>query len=87
MLTGGFLPILSMVGSTVQHCEVATSNNGWVIEVVNTAANVTLWLDPENPASLLRWGSVLCQALATAVEEGDSVQNEEVDVSPVEGVE
>lgn len=61
----GFLPIISMdtATTTIQHCEVANSNNGWIIEVVNPDTNVTLWLDPDNPASLLRWGSVFCQAL------------------------
>lgn len=61
--TAGFLPVISMEGAIVQHCEVATSNNGWVIEVVNPTTNSTLWLDPTNPTGLLRWGSVLCQAV------------------------
>ena len=65
----GFLPIISMAGATLEHCEVASSNNGWIIEVVNPATDVTLWLDPENPTGLLRWGSVLCQALAKSVED------------------
>lgn len=69
--TAGFLPIISMNGAIVQHCEVATSNNGWIIEVVNPATDVTLWLDPDNPTSLLRWGSVLCQALATSGDEDE----------------
>lgn len=68
-VAAGFLPIISMAGATVQHCEVASSNNGWIIEVVSPATDVTLWLDPENPASLLRWGSVLCQALAKSIED------------------
>lgn len=55
---------MSIAGAIVRHCEVSTSNNGWVIEVVNQAADVTLWLDPESPTSLLKWGSVLCQAVA-----------------------
>lgn len=57
------MPIIALEGAIVQHHEVATSNNGWVIEVINPAEDVTLWLDPDNPTALLRWGSVLCQAL------------------------
>lgn len=63
-----------MEGAIVRHCEIPTSNNGWIIEVVNRAAAVTMWLDPETPTSLLKWGSVLCQALANldaADEDGD----------------
>lgn len=65
------MPIIALDGAIVQHCEVATSNNGWVIEVVNPAEDVTLWLDPETPTALLRWGSVLCQALQSTDEEVD----------------
>ncbi|CAM9809595.1 unnamed protein product [Ectocarpus sp. 13 AM-2016] len=61
----GFMPLIALEGATIQHCEVANSNNGWIIEVVNPSENVTLWLDPENATALLRWGSVLCQALQT----------------------
>ena len=70
LFAAGFLPIISMTGATLEHCEVAYSNNGWIIEVVNPATDVTLWLDPDNPTSLLRWGSVMCQALAKSAEEG-----------------
>ncbi|CAM9335350.1 unnamed protein product [Pylaiella littoralis] len=69
--SAGFMPIIALEGAIVQHCEVATSNNGWVIEVVNPADDVTLWLDPENPTALLRWGSVLCQALQHTLEGDD----------------
>lgn len=65
-MTGGFLPIICLDGANVQYCEVSKSNNGWVIEIFNAAADVTLWLDPATPTSLLKWGSVLCQALACA---------------------
>ncbi|CAM9163455.1 unnamed protein product [Ectocarpus sp. 4 AP-2014] len=61
----GFMPLIALEGASIQHCDVANSNNGWIIEVVNPSENVTLWLDPENATALLRWGSVLCQALQT----------------------
>lgn len=57
---------MSLNGATLQHCEVAKSNNGWIIEVVNQSSKVTLWLDPETPTSMLKWGSVLCQAIESA---------------------
>lgn len=65
------MPIINLEGAIVQHHEVATSNNGWVIEVVNPAEDVTLWLDPANPTALLRWGSVLCQALQQTMDDDD----------------
>ena len=69
--------MISMVGAIVQHCEVATSNNGWVIEVVNRETNTFLWLDPANPTGLLRWGSVLCQALEEDLGEEEDGQVDE----------
>ncbi|CBN76737.1 hypothetical protein Esi_0000_0548 [Ectocarpus siliculosus] len=67
----GFMPLIALEGAAIQHCEVANSNNGWIIEVVNPSENVTLWLDPENATALLRWGSVLCQALQTERYDGE----------------
>lgn len=65
------MPLIALEGATIQHCDVANSNNGWIIEVVNPSENVTLWLDPENATALLRWGSVLCQALQTERYDGE----------------
>lgn len=81
------MPIISLHGATVQHCEVPKSNNGWIIEIVNLGSKVTLWLDPDTPTGLLKWGSVLCHALY-AVERPDRVlcseeEDEEEDTEEV----